>query len=764
MHWRLDPVGGYGIAALVAALLLVLPLVVGPARRALSAGKRRTLIAIRLAATLLLLVAWLRPALVTVRSEPLPATLLLLVDASRSMTVEDGLDGASRWESAGRVLAASREAIAGVAEEQDVRAYAFADRLSPLAIDERGGVALPRSPTGGETALGGALSDLLADHAGGRVMGVAVLSDGAQRAFPPRDLAPLVAARRLRNEGVPLWAFPLGDRLTSGGADLAIEDLVVSERAFAGAPLDATARLRVDGYANREVAVRLLWENAEGDPEVVDSRRVVTRPGVSVYPIALRHTPSAAGEWKLTVQAEPLEGETLTGNNQVSTFVTVREGGVRVLYLVGATRVGGSPGVEQRFVRASLAASPDLVVERLSFNYEPPEPNLSRRLDAEPFDVVIVDNVDSRAVDGRTWLRLAEQVERGAGLAMLGGAHSFGPGGHRGTALADVLPIELGRAERQNFDAPVRDDVHLPGPLAMRPTTPLGARHPILQLGGDDPLQAWSRLPPLDGANRLQRSRLKPNAALLAEAGDGGAPLLVAGQPGLGRALAFAGDSTWRWVLAGEGDAHRRFWRQAVLWLAKQDDKSGEAVYLELASRRVAPGAPIEIVGGVRLPKPDDAKNAAAAANLRYEATVTLPGGGARALALPGGRARSSTVFRDTRADGDYTVSLRGYDGDQLLGETRARFLAPRVDLELDRPAAEPDTLARLAEATADAGGALLAPEELPDLLARLADREPDRRQEITNTATPWDTWPFLLLFVGLMSTEWWLRRRWGMP
>jgi len=28
---------------------------------------------------------------------------------------------------------------------------------------------------------------------------------------------------------------------------------------------------------------------------------------------------------------------------------------------------------------------------------------------------------------------------------------------------------------------------------------------------------------------------------------------------------------------------------------------------------------------------------------------------------------------------------------------------------------------------------------------------------------TLWDSWPTLLTFVGLLSTEWFLRKRWGL-
>ena len=52
-----------------------------------------------------------------------------------------------------------------------------------------------------------------------------------------------------------------------------------------------------------------------------------------------------------------------------------------------------------------------------------------------------------------------------------GGYHSFGPGGFRETPLADVLPLDIGPAQRQNFGDALRNDVRLPPPVRMRPAT-----------------------------------------------------------------------------------------------------------------------------------------------------------------------------------------------------------------------------------------------------------------------------------------------------
>ena len=54
-------------------------------------------------------------------------------------------------------------------------------------------------------------------------------------------------------------------------------------------------------------------------------------------------------------------------------------------------------------------------------------------------DVYILGDIDSAAFRPEELKQLADVVSNGAGLVMLGGFHSFGPGGYDRTALAKVL-------------------------------------------------------------------------------------------------------------------------------------------------------------------------------------------------------------------------------------------------------------------------------------------------------------------------------------
>jgi uncharacterized membrane protein len=494
--------------------------------------------------------------------------------------------------------------------------------------------------------------------------------------------------------------------------------------------------------------------------EPVDTRTITVTPRQRRFPLRLEHTPRQPGEYKLTLAVENAEGELVTSNNSQSTFVTVLKGGVKVLYLVGVDRIGGrAPGPEARFVWQALAANPDLSVKYETVNYNPPERDERDQFREAQYDVILLSNVDVLAFNARTWQEIADAVERGAGLAMLGGFHSFGPGGFVGSPLESVLPIDMIRAERTNFGDPPADDLHHKAVRMVPLASPGGAVHPILRLAeGPANLALWRSLPPLDGANKFDPLRLKRTAQIIAESDDNlKAPLLVTSGYGEGRTAAFAGDSTWRWQMNDHGEELRRFWRQLVLWLAKKDETAGERVWVKLDQRRYQQGSRVDFTLGA------EDEQGGAIEGATFEVRVETPGGAVEPVTAAPRGAGATASFAETAAPGDYRITVTARRDGESLGTATARFSVTDQDVELDQPAAEPSLLASLADLTAQSGGEGLAPEELPDLLDRLKEKAAEFEEEIVETVTLWDRWPPMLLFVGLLSTEWYLRKRWGM-
>ena len=116
---------------------------------------------------------------------------------------------------------------------------------------------------------------------------------------------------------------------------------------------------------------------------------------------------------------------------------------------------------------------------------------------------------------------------------------------------------------------------------------------------------------------------------------------------------------------------------------------------------------------------------------------------------------------------GEYTVEVVAARGTERIGTARESFVIYDRDLELHDPSANPALMASLADLTQETGGRALAPEEFPGLLENLADNLGALDVKIHKT---WQFpgsekvgWPFFLLVVVLLSSEWVLRKKWGL-
>src|SRR5262245_18922325 len=108
---RFQPVAHWPIIAVVAIVLVGL-LWVCPRHVQLAIRQWAALIGLRLLVVLLTLVAMLRPTLVYTKVEPQRASLVVLVDSSRSMQVADSLGDTSRWAALRRQVDAAADDLA----------------------------------------------------------------------------------------------------------------------------------------------------------------------------------------------------------------------------------------------------------------------------------------------------------------------------------------------------------------------------------------------------------------------------------------------------------------------------------------------------------------------------------------------------------------------------------------------------------------------------------------------------------------------------
>ncbi len=752
-HFIFDPVGESYLLVVVAALILLGLLLIRPASSRASRWRQAVLVGLRVAVIVLMIVIMLRPTIVYTQTKKQSAALVVMIDGTGSMTVADALGGKTRWEALKDAVADAESALADLAEDFQLKAYVFDAQTHPAEV-KGGKIILPDTPEGKETALGFSLEEVLQQEGGNRLLGIILLSDGRQRARSPRDKPPQTAAADMKRQGTPLYTFPCGESRGRGQSkDLWVKELLVNKDVFVKNELTIKGQVRIDGYLGEEIPVRVLFETAPGKMDVVAQTTVQATANGQVLPVTLYYAPQAPGEYKLTLEAVKQPGEVTVNNNRSSTFVNVRKGGVNVLYLEGALRV------EQKFIRRALDGSPDIHVDYVRIDPRRPETrpgNLAERFKPGKYEVYILGDLGAKLFQGDELKNLAATVERGAGLIMLGGFHSFGPGGYADTPLEKVLPVDVDRLENQEFDQPIRKDVHVAGPLRMQPTQ-FGLLHFTMMLSSDKQqnMATWVRLPPLDGANKFTGAKPGALPLAVAETPARQVPLLVAHNYGNGRVLAFAGDSTWRWWMRGFDKAHKRFWRQVILWLAKKDQLGDGAVWIRLEQRKYAPGEQVKFVIGAQSSTGDPVPDA------KYTVQLVGADGTRRPLKR---LVREEDIVRgssrETLPPGDYAIEVAADHEGMSLGTARVRFIVLKQDLEMDNTAADTDVMRTLAART---GGESLAPEQLSELIERLAKKTDHLEVEQITKESLWDTWTMFFGLVALLGVEWFLRKRWGL-
>lgn len=757
MQLAFDPVWSWPVSAVVAVGLIAFVLLTYPRRvQHLAPFWRRTLVSLRVLTALVLALSIIRPELQWTKKDRKAAMLVVLGDRSRSMQTPDGPANATRRTVLLKTLSDSEKTVELLRKEMDVRYFDFDGEPSAAETPDA-------TAPGEQSAIGFSLESVFREAQQHGLSGIVLHSDGAQRALPPHDIDPRTIARRLGELQIPIFPVAYGTTTFSDTSlDLMVEDLLVDPYAFVKKTVPLRAKLRVLGAAGRKLTVRLLVEDPRtreglksGEMKVPPASKSA-QPLISieptrnsdVIPVELSWVPDLPGEYKIRVEVVPLEGEIKTSNNHRETLITVRRGGINVAYF-------DSLPSEQKQMRLLNTT------DQIQLDWQPVRGGKQRELnDIDPdlfqrgrYDVFIIGDVPAKVFrqNGDLLRALAARIDEGAGLLMIGGIHSFGAGGYADTPLDDLLPVAMLKSETVP-DEEVDESQRLTDELKMVPTA-RGLRHYVMRIDTPEKNRAtWLSLPELAGANKIKPKNEFAEVLATTEQGE---PLLLANEAGKARVMAFAGNTTWRWVSHGRRAEHQRFWRQMIFWLARKEEDAGQTVWVRIDPRNYLPGTAVKLQFGARTAEGTPINDA------EFEVKVTNPQGQLQKLTTQRGGNDFTADFRQTEHAGDYWVSVTAVQKGQVIGEATSRFLVDERDLELDNPAADHALLTDLAGLT---GGSVVTPEQYPAFLERLRKEGLVRREETEITrATLWDNWPFLIVFITLLTVEWTIRKLRGL-
>lgn len=719
-------------------------------RQRLSVAQAWVLISLRGLVYALLIFFLLSPGLVKDRMTRLRRPLVVLIDTSQSMGFPATPDhGRERKQLKSRLdlvkeklLEGSEPWIQRLARDYDLRLYRFGTSLEPITP-----ASLPQLPAQGRgTRLWEALRE--ARQEVGAQAGIILFSDG------------IANGERSISEGTPHPGpvFTVGVGETTGFTDLRIKDLHVPEFAFRGREVKLDFIIEAYGLAGKSVP---LYFNRGRN--LISTRSITIDRDPFERRVTLTYIPKEIGPHSFTLSIPPQAGEEMTQNNQREFKIHVQRDKIRILTL------SGSPSWNYRFLRMALKQDPFIDLVSFVFLRTPTDsvdvPDNQLSLIPFPveeifleelgnFDLIFLDDFSFRSYFNVLYLeKVRDFVRRGGGLAMLGGMRAFASGGYGESPLREVLPVEL--SDKRDYRAEARVNALL---------TAAGKAHPITRLLPDPRAneEAWKKMPPLRSFNQVVRAKGETLLSAVPDGAGGGSPLMTVGKFGQGRTLALMSDDFWRWnfIAVGERESpqnHLKLVRQAVRWLAQEP--SFEQV--QIMSPGESRGPEEKMSFKVRVLKDDFTPAGHATVRLR----VTGPDGERIPLeAVPETEEGNYSAEFIPAREGSYRVEAEAELGGKPLGKDRKNFLVAFPYGERDDGRPRLKSLSQIAEKSQGEFIPISQWNEksLERIKAKLEKSSPSEiveRLELPLWSTFWTFLPILLF----LSSEWWLRRRWGL-
>lgn len=737
---------GGALLLLIGAAVVLMRLAALPysgAAGGLSTAGRRCCAALRGLACVGVLLIAARPGCDWTRTEWLRPAIVILLDDSRSLRIQDLPRGPAR---VARLNAALRDAapqVRRLAEIAELHIALFGESVEKTDT-------LEVSANREETNVAGALASVAAlrSEAGEPPLLAVLVSDGANNATARE--AVLEAAGRVADVRCGVLCAAAGPN-AEDVAELDLSPLMAPGRV----PARTRVQVGVAGVARRCAGAEVRAEVYVGDRLAGEARIPIARDEETIRRALTIEAPEP-GVHRLSVR---LIAPAARGGAVVERSTTLEVGWdrIRVLFLAAepqpefafaARALRGDPRFE-----ATIGISGDAGFDRI----------------VDGFDVVVLG-----AVPGATAGRLAPEqlaadvTQRGVGLLVAGGVKLLNEGDLSRSPLRQVCPTSpILRARRADYRPALR-------------VTPAGLRHPIFASARspDAPRTAGEDLRLAAGAARLGEPAPLAQTLAVDEEGD---PLLVVQEYGRGRAAVAAWEATWPWALESDAGSafHRALWRELIAWLANRRPTPWVLTdAADYASRGLATGSrSIEIRAGIAGLTLDELHRIRASARLTLAPLAAAP-------PTPGTRAAPATQAGAPAlllrwADGEWRAGVSAplspgryrlaFEVDAPLPEEPAlraetEFVVRDVDAESLPPTADHGLLREIARRTADFGGAFIHVDELSEALGRLAEADRRRRVERAGRAELGQEWApaTFALIAALFVAEWAVRRRSG--
>jgi uncharacterized membrane protein len=779
----LDPIGGasfYNLMLVVWGLALVIYVY---RREGRSTAMRIGLAAVRMALLLIVLILLNRPVLVLEQDRKEPSVVAVLVDDTLSMSVPD-VAAAKRGQPPMTRLAAAQDLLAGdgaqlmreLSKVHDLKIYRLGPDAQPLVtvsapedVDAAAQRIWSMQATEDGTQVVQSLSTVLQDLQGQRLAGVVLLTDGKD--VPMRERPELINELRSKFT-VPVYSVPLGQDALPRTVEVMKPDYEPS--AFLDDYTVVKFAVRGTGFEPNHKLTVTLKTKSDGKPVLDEKGNPVTaevvladeRPvqvELSFMPaLALRMDPHRLPatlppedrSLDLIVEADKQPGQINPADNIRDVSIQVLDTQISVLF------VDGYPRWEYRYIKNTLVRDKTMKVNCLLTSADPSfvqeasdgvTPLMAFPATLEellPFDVILFGDVDQHEfTDAQLQLINDFVSKRGGGFGMIAGPR-YSPQSYKNTPIQPLLPVDISRTDVDDNEVPITE--------GFRPVlTAEGLSSSIFRFYADrDENRRYVQdlSPPLfwycHGVTaRPQATVLEEHPVDLAPGSPRKAPLLAVSQFGAGRTLFSAVDDSWRWRFYTGEYIFDSYWVQQVRYLARNRKLDERNVTFEMTQSEYQLGQQAGIDLNILNPR------------LAEEAPPQLPVDVLDASGRPVRRVMMNRLENSTKYTATWTADSLGRFVARLppLGDGQAMdrpFSVKSPQLELESPRLDRSLLASLGQLVELPS----ARTELPNLIHSAARTIP-----IQFSRPVWEAPLALILFAGLITAEWVLRKLHGM-
>jgi len=741
-------------------------------QQAVTPGRAKTLLALRLVALFVLIWIVLEPTWVRTEQLEIRREVVIVYDESASMDLIDDGQSETRIE-IGRGAMLEAEVVEELGESAKVRSLRAARGIGEGQAD---------SGWKQSTDLAGALATVLEQVPPDELAGVVMVTDGRHnRPGRVEDVA-----RRFGILDAPIGVLAVGSE--NPPKDASILSVEAPEAVHLGDRMRVHASLKFDGYKGKKATVSLF----RGD-DLLEEKEVEIPQEHHREDVRFAQVPEG-GLGDFRVEIGGLSGERFDDNNTWSFETSITDARTNVLL------VDNHPRWEFRYLRNLFYGRDKSVhLQWALMNPDRIEGEERRRVPASAarpfgeaqattlpvneaewrkFDVIILGDLAAESIDDETWQVINRCVsERGALLVMVAGPE------HMPHALVSesgraLVPVEMSWGARTYYQ--------WSGGSFRPQLTPTGLRHPVTQQETEKASneEVWAEFPEMrwrhpmeslkEGAEVLLVGRGQTEESLddvggLASALDALSTrerreaeeaLLVVRQTGEGKVALLLTDRTWR-LREGSGDVyHHRFWGNLVRWGAGPVLRAGNSqVRLGTDQLTYTPDDVVLVRARLRDESMNPVEDESLVAEILRGTEVI------QTLEMVG--VEGSNGFYEGRASkmaeaGRYEVRLKGAALGGLTDaevSTGIRVVGSRGPVELS------DTSLNLPllETMADLSGARVVRADQVEDLVGLFQRDAEEREEVRETPL-WNHWVVLSVFFVLLASEWGLRRSSGLP